>query len=312
VTLTAADDDSGRRLDRILRKALPDTPLSALHRLIRKGRVLVNGKAADAADRIHAGDVITLPDPAISDKMVITPPARIKSATGALKILFEGSGLLVLNKPPGLAVHGPDKDNLDARVKAYLEGKIPPSLSFTPGPLHRLDKPTSGIVVFSANLEGALAFSKLLREGKVRKTYLAILEGSLTTNAVWEDMLVRDKSLHKSIIAFGDTAKKAITKVTPAARSVPPQSDPLTLAFLEPETGRTHQLRAQAAFHGHPLWRDRKYGASGSGGFFLHALFLEIPALPRISAELPEAFASELTALFPGINIRNAAILLLE
>ncbi|MDR3161051.1 MAG: RluA family pseudouridine synthase, partial [Spirochaetaceae bacterium] len=135
IELQAGEDDGGRRLDRLLRKALPELPLSSLHRLMRKGRVLVDGKPARAEDRLHAGARIVLdgfagtggphPKPGAPEL-----PARPASppAPSALNIIGEGAGLLILNKPPGLLVHGPD--SLESRVRNYLEGRLPPSLSF--------------------------------------------------------------------------------------------------------------------------------------------------------------------------------------
>ena len=322
MTLTAADNDSGRRLDRVLRKALPGMPLSALYRLFRTGAILVDGKPASGADRVRAGSVIRIPgefpNPPRPGREIPAAPEAARSGSGRRdsartgplpEILFEGSGLLVLNKPAGLAVHGPDRDNLNVRVQAYLENGIPGSLSFRPGPLHRLDKPTSGIVVFSTSLEGAKIFCKLLEEGKIVKTYLAVLEGNLEKEEVWKDSLFRDKRSRKSLAGTGEDsagsgvrnsrAKKAVTRVKPAA-----WSKGLTLAVVEPETGRTHQIRAQAALHQFPLWGDRKYGSKGKGGFFLHALSLEfppeeLPSFPlRISAPPPEAFSAFLAENF--------------
>jgi 23S rRNA pseudouridine955/2504/2580 synthase len=240
-------------------------------------------------------------------------PESSSKKRSSLEVLFEGSGLLVLNKPAGLAVHGPDGDNLDMRVQSYLEGKIPASLSFRPGPLHRLDKPTSGIVVFSSCLEGAKTFSRLLGEGKLFKTYLAVLEGNLEEVALWNDSLFRDKKLRKSIAgrekvsvnAGNSRVKDAVTRLRPLCRS---KSRELTLALVEPETGRTHQIRSQAALHHFPLWGDRKYGSKGKGGFFLHALSLEFPpeepSFPRrIAAPLPDAFSAFLRERFsPELN----------
>jgi 23S rRNA pseudouridine955/2504/2580 synthase len=323
VTLTASDNDSGRRLDRVLRKALPEIPLSALYRLFRTRMILVNGKPASVADRVWAGNVIQIhengallqpeqPERA-PNRMPerLSPPGREAAASkrnSVPEILFEGSGLLVLNKPAGLALHGPDEDNLNRRVQSYLEGKIPASLSFRPGPLHRLDKPTSGVVVFSTCLEGAKTFSKLLEEGKLAKTYLAVLEGNLEKEALWNDSLFRDKKLRKSVANRGtggvngsgnSRAKEAVTRVRPLCRS---KLGGLTLALVEPETGRTHQIRAQAALHHVPLRGDRKYGSKERGGFFLHALSLEFPPNPpfprRIQAPLPDAFSAFLREHF--------------
>jgi 23S rRNA pseudouridine955/2504/2580 synthase len=217
--------------------------------------------------------------------------------------LWEGAGLLILNKPVGLAVHGPD--SLETQVQAYLAPKLAPSLSFKPGPLHRLDKPTSGIIVFSASLAGAQSFSALLRSRSIRKTYLALLDGILDRDETWEDTLVRDKEQGQSFIADpgDDDAKEARTRMYPLART-----SELTLARLEIDTGRTHQIRAQAAAHGHPLAGDRKYGGSEQrGGFLLHAWMLELPpqtepALPgmprRLLAPLPEKFRQRIRELF--------------
>ncbi|MDR1238607.1 MAG: hypothetical protein LBK27_00675, partial [Treponema sp.] len=181
MTLTAGADDEGRRLDRILRRALPDMPLSGIHRLLRKGQILVDGKPAEAETRIPAGAVITVPGSAApplpvspgawgvaedllraeGPPQVFTEPygARLERRGGQnknirrkkmsgkgpplptsplpLKILREETDLLFINKPAGLAVHG--AGSLDEAVRAYLTGRLSPSLSFRPGPLHRLD-----------------------------------------------------------------------------------------------------------------------------------------------------------------------------
>jgi len=180
---------------------------------------------------------------------------------------------MAVNKPAGLAVHG--HDSLDDMVRSFLADKLPPSLSFKPGPLHRLDKPSSGIVVFSTSIEGARLFSSLMRDRKISKIYLAVVEGNVKCEEIWQDDLFRDKEKKKTFISHGDSGggKTAVTKVTPLAAD-----GDYTLIKAEIATGRTHQIRAQAAFHGHPLAGDKKYGGKkfGNGsGFFLHAWKLE-------------------------------------
>jgi 23S rRNA pseudouridine955/2504/2580 synthase len=313
--LQAGNNDDGRRLDRILRKALPGVPLSALHRLLRRGRILVDGRPAAAADRVAAGSVILVPDAAAGEErqsLPVSPPGddpavpygtpagtpygtpvgtfapgatgvggtrpergRPAAAVRCPEILAEGRGLLILNKPAGLAVHGPD--SLDAWVQSYLENALSPSLSFRPGPLHRLDRPSSGIVVFSKSLEGARRFSLLLRERRLGKYYLALAEGDLAEPARWEDRLAGKDAAEAAVRPVrpagkgAGAGKDAITAVLPLARA-----GGLTLLLAKIETGRTHQIRAQAALRGHPLAGDRKYGGHGEG-FFLHAWALEIP-----------------------------------
>lgn len=297
-----APDDEGRRLDRVLRKVLPDLPLSALHRLVRKKQILIDGIPAQAAVRLKAGSRITIPQEAVPVSTV-SPPAL--KPTPQLPILWEGSGVLALNKPSGLAVHGPD--SLQTLVRSYLAERLPPSLSFRPGPIHRLDTPTSGVILFSTSLKGAQYFSALIREGQVKKQYLALVTGKLTTPCCWRDRLIRDRNSAKTTVTQdqdGD-GQDAETSVFPlTVRS----GYSLILATLH--TGRTHQIRAQAAFHGHPLVGDRKYGGGFQpGGLLLHAYILEFPlnqgtkgrGLPEIvKAPVPDAFRMRIGALFGG------------
>jgi 23S rRNA pseudouridine955/2504/2580 synthase len=290
IELRTGGGDEGRRLDRVLRKALPQLPLSRIHRLLREGRIRVDGCRAAPGDRVRSGQLIRVPaegsgPAALSGAFPAEPEARGRGVLGKdLDIVFESPDLLALNKPAGLAVHGPR--SLDTLVRAYLAHRLPPSLSFSPGPLHRLDKPTSGIVVFSVSLAGARFFSALLREHSLVKRYLAVVEGSVINSGVWEDELIRDRDLRKTLPPESAEAggkgegKAARTRFKPLGRD-----GGLTLLELEPETGRTHQIRAQAAFHGHPLAGDRKYGSrvkpgvpghdGGGISFLLHAWRLE-------------------------------------
>jgi 23S rRNA pseudouridine955/2504/2580 synthase len=190
--LLAGADDEGRRLDRILRKALPNMPLSGIHRLLRQGEVSVDGVPGKAADRIKAGANIRLPNPGRTQRA----PGRTPAEAVKTIILWESPDLLILNKPPGLIVHGPD--SLDDLVQAYLADRLPPSLSFKPGPLHRLDKPTSGILAFSKTLAGAQYFSGSIHQ--LRKVYIALADGPIESPAVWNEPLLRDKTARKTFI----------------------------------------------------------------------------------------------------------------
>jgi 23S rRNA pseudouridine955/2504/2580 synthase len=308
---TAGPDDDKRRLDRILRKAFPTLPLSAIHRLLRRGGVLVDGQRGEAASRIQAGAVIELRGLSAGDSHIPASSRHAMPTSMVPNRLWEGAGLLILNTPAGLAVHGPE--SLEDGVRSYLKDKLPPSLSFRPGPLHRLDKPTSGAIAFSASLEGARHFSALLREGRIRKRYLAIVEGKLDGEEYWEDLLIRDKEAGKTQVAaekdeaggFPVSAREARTRVFPLAANTLRVYETYTLIEAELYTGRTHQIRSQAAAHGRPLAGDRKYGGRFlEGGFLLHARTLEIPAFPGletplvIHAPLPERFRRAIASLF--------------
>jgi 23S rRNA pseudouridine955/2504/2580 synthase len=330
IELNAGKDDDGRRLDRILRKALPDLSLSLIHRLLRQKKILIDDKPVTLPNhRIKQG--ITIKINASVNSMsnqvndIFVNHAKIKvngnsdrtpnCSLSPVPVLWQGSGVIVFNKPQGLSTHGPK--GLDSIIKAWLaeEGALPRSLSFRPGPLHRLDKPTSGAIVFSQTLEGARLFSALLREHKLEKTYIAIVEGRIEKDEEWRDVLTRDKNARKSfvknepqtsnpILSPVPTPKEAVTTIKPLA-----SSDAYSLIEARIKTGRHHQIRAQAAAHGHPLAGDIKYGAhplsgqSRGGEFFLHAWkirFTECPnVFPReIVAPLPEAFRAKIEALF--------------
>jgi 23S rRNA pseudouridine955/2504/2580 synthase len=222
------------------------------------------------------------------------------------------------------ARHSCGADSLDTLARAYLGPKLPPSLSFRPGPLHRLDKPTSGIVVFSVSLEGAQRLSRLLRGGFIHKQYLAVVEGSVTGPGLWEDLLARNRGLRKTFTA--DEGKIARTRYSPLARG-PYRDQDFTLLALEPQTGRTHQIRVQAAFHGHPLAGDAKYGgrplppraaAQGQKGtprpnFLLHAWKLKTAAddaegsglPPALEAPLPDYFEEYIKEIF-GLSLNSS------
>jgi 23S rRNA pseudouridine955/2504/2580 synthase len=302
--LTAALDDNDRRLDRILRKALPETPLSGIHRLVRKGAVLVDGKPAAPSDRIRAGSIITVPQDGVSySRDARTPSASTQGKLAASSILWENGDLLALNKPPGLAVHG--RKSLEGMVRAYFAGRLRESLSFVPGPLHRLDRPTSGVIVFSVSLEGARYFSALMRENRITKRYLALVDGEVEGPLVWRDSLIRDRSRRTTYVSPDrekEESRYAETSVIPLA-----VSSSYSLISAEIRTGRTHQIRAQAAFHTHPLAGDKKYGGSfQTHGPLLHAETLRFPENPRFGlpavlyAPMPERFRARIHGLFKG------------
>ena len=320
VSLTIGADDDGRRLDRLLRKHLAALPLSAIHRLLRTGRILVDGKRASAADRLRSGSILTLPDAAAAasvDRGTAPSPQLAESPIGAvplthIQIVWEDEDLLVVSKDAGVLVHG--EESLEQAVLERLRGRLEPSLSFRPGPLHRLDRGTSGLVTFSVSIRGARAFSEALRSRKIRKRYLAILEGELSGIEEWADELVRDGDAKTTRVVTREAAAGgsagATKTATTRAMSLAKEGG-RTLALVEIGTGRTHQIRSQAASRGHPLLGDVKYGgAYADGGFFLHAYELAVPPgnglnlPPLLIAPTPPRFLCRVADLFGAEIVR--------
>lgn len=307
--LVLGKDDEGRRLDRVLRIALGDLPLSAIHRALRKGDIRVDGMKRDPASRCKPGETVEISGMLLgsgTNAPDAQRPADSPAPSPSFAILLETADLVVVDKPIGMLVHD-GSDSLEARVRSYLAPSRAPSLAFTPGPLHRLDRNTSGVIAFSKSIDGARAFSEALRERRIEKIYLALLEGRLDAAVVWDDFLTRDGGNRRTSVSAGgrptlaDEAREALTEVTPLA-----SSSGFTLASIALGTGRTHQIRAQASAHGHPLAGDRKYGGQPCGQpYYLHAWRLSMPGigvagLPSIvEAPIPYYFIEKLRELFP-------------
>jgi 23S rRNA pseudouridine955/2504/2580 synthase len=310
LNMELGSDDEGRRLDRVLRKALKELPLSAIHRALRKGDIRVDGKKKAPEYRCRQGEHIECRILGTADSRLCgvrgqeTPRQALAALN--LKIIYENDSLLFANKPSGQLVHG-SADSLEQAVRGYLEGKLPPSLSFVPGPLHRLDRNSSGILCFSKSLEGAAAFSSALRKGEIGKTYLALLEGRLEGLHRWEDKLLRIPGMQSRVLEAGDSGT-----INPKAKAASMDilaltgSKELSLALVRLHSGRTHQIRVQSAYHGFPLAGDVKYGAGRRNfPYFLHSFRLSFTGAPylglplSLEAQLPEEFLEILKKTFP-------------
>ncbi len=304
----------------------PELPLSAIYRALRRKRITVNGARAVPERHLEEGDCIAVDDsllgfPGEGGATRAEPPemrAQSRGETAATErdaserlaplILASSADLLVLNKPRGMPAHG--EGGLDRLVRAALASRSAASLSFFPGPLHRLDRNTSGLIVFPRSARGARSFTEVLRSGGLRKRYLALLEGLWPLGAggasIWEDRLVRDKRRRLSLPAPDGRLARA-TACPLLSRSGH------TLALIDLETGLTHQIRAQAAARGLPLAGDTKYGAHPwRGGYILHAWILAFahplfPDLPkRFEAPLPASARERLAALFGATRLDAA------
>ncbi len=313
-------NDDGRRLDRVLRRLLPQVPLSRIFRALRSREITVSGHRVHGDTRVREGDVIEIAESvhgARRREPDERPPALPGTAADlADRIVFENEHVLVVAKRLGELTHGPD--SLEERVRTYLGSRPSAGVSFRPGPAHRLDRTTTGLVVFGISLRGAQAAAAAFRDGAIRKRYVGLFEGRLAP-ARWDDLLDRDR---RSRITRPVTPEESPTRTGPKdARGAPGKGEDLarraltvvepmaagrnhTIGIIRTLTGRTHQIRAQAALHGCPLAGDRKYGSAERGPFLLHAASLTVASpdaglgFTHLWTELPEAFRERVVSEF--------------
>ncbi|MBI9103459.1 MAG: RluA family pseudouridine synthase [Spirochaetales bacterium] len=318
-------DDLDRRIDRLIRKFIPQLTLGEIYKNLRTGWIRINGKKKKPDYRLKSGDIIEISDflltnissrgngsghiPANNGSPHNSPRKLMKTSQrnkSSLKILAETDDLLVLNKPAGVLVHG--EESLEIEVGIYLKGRIPESLSFKPGPLHRLDRNTSGIISFGKSLRGSRLFSSMMQSRALEKYYLSILKGKTEPSGIWEDELVRNNGITRiSGKGKGKSSKTSYQTLT--------SNKSASLVLMQLHTGRTHQIRAQAAGHGHPLMGDNKYGGGTEdrikNTYYLHAWLMmpvkngqSLPPFP-LSSPLPPPFQQKIRELFPQISLNN-------
>jgi tRNA pseudouridine32 synthase/23S rRNA pseudouridine746 synthase/23S rRNA pseudouridine955/2504/2580 synthase len=223
------------------------------------------------------------------------------AVAGALTLLLAEGPVVVVDKPAGAPVipgrEGETGESVRARLEAQLGRRV-----FV---VHRLDRDTSGALVFALTAPAHRALSMAFEEGRVRKRYLALVAGALEGERTVEAPLVPARRGRMRVARPGEEGKPSTTRVRPL-EALP--GGEATLVEAEPLTGRTHQIRVHLLSLGHPLLVDHQYGRpeAWGGGLLartpLHAARLEVPALeglPPLSVEapLPADMAAALTRL---------------
>lgn len=258
-------NESDQRLDRFLLKYFNNTTRSNIYKLIRKKVFKINGKRITAEDYfLQVDDVleIFLAETSI-DEMIKAFVPVIPEKIG-LDIVYEDEDVLVLNKPKGVLTH-PDKteykNTLATMVHFYLRDLC--TNTFKPAPVHRLDKNTSGVVIFAKTYEALKKYNALMRDRDVEKYYVCVVHGYLERAGEVKGYLIKDERLNKVRIVTHDSdeAKFCHSKYRPLNKF-----DEYTLVEVELLTGRSHQIRASMQLIGHPIVGDYKYGGKKVDG----------------------------------------------
>ena len=268
------EEHSEQRIDNFLITYLKGVPKTRIYRIIRKGEVRVNKGRINNKYRLKSGDIVRVPPVRVAkrdDTAIILQPTLKQSLEQ--DIIYEDDVLIVLNKPSGFAVHG--GSGISAGVIEALRVLRPDNRFLEL--VHRIDKATSGCLLVAKKRTTLKAMHEIFRNNEVKKTYIALLLGQ------WErKKQIVDAPLLRSTGKGGER----FVKVSKAGKSAETsfrriqKYKTVTLVEASPKTGRTHQIRVHAAWLGHPIVGDERYGEEKRNGelktrgykrLFLHA-----------------------------------------
>jgi 23S rRNA pseudouridine955/2504/2580 synthase len=275
--LRIGPDSEGQRLDNFLFKYLKGVPKSRVYRMLREGEVRVNRKRAKPDYHLCLDDSLRIPPVRVAARPAATPPGSFAHSL-LTRVIFRDDALLVIDKPAGQAVHGGSGISLGIVEQLRLELPEQRYLELA----HRLDRETSGVLVLALKRSALLELHRMLRDGAMRKTYLALATGR------WRDQVRNVKlALRKYLDAAGER-RVAIDPEGQKAHTVfrlLRRVGDFSLLEAELKTGRTHQIRVHLAALGHAIAGDSKYGRAehnqalkkqGLRRMFLHAARLEL------------------------------------
>ncbi len=277
-----SEDQAGQRIDNYLLTRLKGAPRTLIYRILRKGEVRVNKGRIKPEYRLQAGDLVRIPPVRLLEA---DAPALVgQSILNTLKqsIIYEGKGLIVVNKPAGLAVHGGSGLNFGV-IEAMRQ--LLPAEAQQLELVHRLDRDTSGCLMIARKRSMLRHLHAELRgdgPGKgVDKRYLALVRGRWPSQVkkVHAPLLKNNLRSGERMVEVNPEGKESLTEF----RVVQRFGDVATLVEARPITGRTHQIRVHARHAGHPIAGDDKYGdddfsrmirEKGGKRLFLHAISL--------------------------------------
>lgn len=274
---TVSDDQSGRRLDRVLRGLYPDVPLGAIMKAVRTGAVRVDGRKAAGDTRLGSGSEIVTP---WGGEERAAPVAKKNKTRFEIDVIYKDEDVLVGDKPAGM-LSQPDSSGDASFVEAVWAALSWSRNDFRPAVVGRLDRGVSGVLVAALNASTLRTLNGLFSERKVRKIYRAVTDGDISGSGVFDAPIAKDGE--RNISRIDAKGQRAITKYR-----VIGGEGRWRLVELELITGRPHQARVHMASAGYPIAGDVKYGGTkcGVARVFLHAYSLTLPNDDRLSPAL--------------------------
>ncbi len=296
--IVTSTNEAGCRLDRVVRRNYPSISQGVIEKSLRLKKIKLNGAKAQSNQRLEIDDLIEIDGSLINDISRNVSIKRNKQfSQQEIKlitdnIIYRDADLIILNKPAGLAVQGGSKiklsvDDLMPHMLDTLEVWEKPIHKL----VHRLDKETSGVLLIALNPKIAADLAYGFKEKKIKKKYLAILDGVVKVNNGYISSII-------------DHENKGIKE--PNAHSyfkVLARSKSKTLVEFTPVTGKKHQLRLHALEIGFAIVGDNKYNQNykDKDNLLLHAAEIIIPynsTVLRVKAEIPQYFIEEIKKNF--------------
>lgn len=257
LTFTVQDADDARRLEAVLRSRY-HMARGLIRRLKSPGCVRVDGRPLKMRESVRTGQRVELrlPSSAVSD---------VRSEPIPICVVYEDADVLVIDKPPGILVHPAGVDRGGTLVNAVAHHVSKQGCTNTSGPVTRLDRDTSGLVLFAKHPHAHHRFGSLIEAGHVHREYLAFAHGDVTPSEGLIDAPIRraDGSLTRRVSAPDGQEARTRYRVVARYRMATPRStlaERVTRLELSLETGRTHQIRVHLAHIGHPVVGDAMYG----------------------------------------------------
>ncbi|RKD31551.1 RluA family pseudouridine synthase [Thermohalobacter berrensis] len=256
-------NEKNQRVDRFLKKYMPEAPSSFIYKMIRKKRIKLNGKRTKPNKILREGDKFQL---YLADETIdkFRRDTRVIDVPINLDIIYEDKNIVLINKEKGVLSHSNGKERENTLVQqliSYLHKKgeydFFKETTFTPSICNRLDRNTSGIVIGAKNFATLQMINEMIRKGKLKKYYKCIVRGEIKKDMDLKGYLVKDKDSNKVYVTKEKTknGKKIHTFIKVLKRN----SD-FSLLEVDLITGRSHQIRAHLNFLGHPIIGDNKYG----------------------------------------------------
>lgn len=254
------------RIDIFLREKL-DISRSKIQKLIKEEKILVNNKSVNNRYIVNTGDIIT-----INDNLEFDIPLVAENID--LDVVYEDEYLLIINKKSGMVVHPAPGHYNQTLVNALLYHFSLSNDKIRPGIVHRLDKDTSGLMLVAKNDEVHEKLSEMIKNKKVKRHYLAIVDGKIAPNSGTIDAPIgRDQKNREKMKVTDINAKNAVTHFNVLKRF---ENHTLVECILE--TGRTHQIRVHMAYINYPITNDPVYNNSKATEFgqMLHSKSIEL------------------------------------